>query len=296
MRIIRFTVIAIATVLAVVGPAGADERPLVVVSIAPAGWLVERLAGDTVRLEVALTPGESPASYDPTPRRLARLTGARLYLAVGVPMESILLPRLGSLCDDVTIVDLTRGQARLAGHDHGHQHAHEPAVDPHIWVSPRRMADLADAAARALGSLVPDAKAVISANLVSLRTELATLDIEVAALLAPAMGRTMVVFHPSFGYLAQDYGFVQTAIEKDGLPPSPRHLAAVLSEIRAQNVHTIFVQPQSASAQLSALAKSENLGVAILDPLARDYPANTRSMAAAIGAALSPASDEKSAP
>ncbi len=296
MRIFRLMIIAVTTVLAISGPAGADERPLVVVSIAPEGWLVERLAGDAVRLEIALAPGESPASYDPTPRRLARLSGARLYLAVGVPMESILLPRLGSLCEDVKVVDLSRGQTRLAGHDHGHHHDHEHAVDPHVWVSPRRMADLADAAARALGDLVPEAKAVIDANLVSLRTELATLDTEVATLLAPAAGRTMVVFHPSFGYLAHDYGFVQTAIEKDGLPPSPRHLATVLSNIREQNVQSIFVQPQSASAQLNALAKSENLGVVVLDPLARDYPENTRRMAAAIGDAFSPVSDEKSAP
>ena len=101
MRFFRPMVITIATVLALAGPVGADEPPLVVASIAPVGWLVTELAGDTVRLEIALAPGESPASYDPTPRRLAGLADARLYLAIGVPMESILLPRLGGLCDDV---------------------------------------------------------------------------------------------------------------------------------------------------------------------------------------------------
>ncbi len=284
--------------LAAAATAAGTEAPLrVTVSIAPQAWLVERLAGDAVDLTVALEPGASPATFDPTPRRLAELSGTRLYLAVGVPMERILFPRLAEHEGVLDIVDLAADAARLPihAHHHDHGHAHTDDFDPHVWLSPRRMKTMAAAAADALAELVPGLADELAANLARLQDELDALDTAVAASLAPASGRTMFVFHPAFGYLAHDYGFVQRAVEKDGLPPSPRHLAAVLSEIRAQGTGTVFVQPQSASAQLQAVAGAEGLAVVVLDPLARDYARNLREMAAVIGAALAPA-DREAAP
>jgi len=272
---------------------GADDRPRVAVSIAPQAWLVERLAGDAVDLTVALAPGESPATYDPTPRRLAGLFDTQLYLGVGVPMESVLLPRLRDGDQDTRVVDLARDVTRLTIHDHVHAHdhgdRHESGFDPHVWLSPRRMKVMAGAAAAALAEQAPALAGVLATNLQRLNAELDTLDASVAEALAPAAGRTMFVFHPAFGYLAHDYGFTQRAVEKDGLPPSPRHLATVLAEIRAQGAGTVFVQPQSASAQLRAMAEAEGLAVVVLDPLARDYARNLRQMAVAVGEALRPA-------
>ena len=43
----------------------AAEPPLVYVSIQPQAWFVERLAGDAVRVEVLVGPGDSPATFDP---------------------------------------------------------------------------------------------------------------------------------------------------------------------------------------------------------------------------------------
>jgi len=276
----------------------AGTRPQVTVSIAPQAWLVERLAGAPVALQVALAPGESPANFDPTPRRLAELSRTEIYLAVGVPMERVLLTHLRNTCPRMAIADLAADVDRLAadGHDHGIGAVHAHEFDPHVWLSPRRMSSMAGVAADLLATLMPGRAEAIRDNLGVLRAELDTLDAELAALLAPAAGRTMVVFHPSFGYLAHDYGFTQTAIEKDGLPPSPRHLASVLTTIRDQGVRTVFVQPQAASAQLRAMADAEGLRVEVLDPLARNYPENLRRMAAAIGAALAPGGAEENAP
>ncbi|MBC8423817.1 zinc ABC transporter substrate-binding protein [bacterium] len=277
---------------------GADDRPRVTVSIAPQAWLIEWLAGDAVDLAVALAPGESPATYDPTPRRLAELFDTQLYLGVGVPMERVLLPRLREGKRNTRVVDLALDVTRLAIHAHAHDHDHDDAemhetgFDPHVWLSPRRMKIMAGAAAAALAEQTPALAGVLETNLQRLNAELDSLDASVAAALAPAAGRTMFVFHPAFGYLAHDYGFTQRAVEKDGLPPSPRHLATVLSEIRAQGAAAVFVQPQSASAQLRAVAEAEGLTVVVLDPLARDYARNLREMAAAIGAALAPAAGE----
>ena len=64
------------------------------VSIPPQAWLVKQVGGEYVKPLVLLPPGASPATYEPGPRQLAELSGAKLYLAVGVPFERVFLPRL----------------------------------------------------------------------------------------------------------------------------------------------------------------------------------------------------------
>ena len=281
------------TLAAVAPPAGAACR--VTVSIEPLAWLVERLIGDDGQVCTALAPGESPATYDPTPRRLAELARTDLYLGVGVPMERVLLPHLRRDRPGLAIHDLAEGLEKLAigghSHDHGdgHDHAHE--FDPHVWLSPRLMGRMAESAARILAARHPELGEALPTRAAALQSDLADLDAELRAILSPAAGRTLVVFHPAFGYLARDYGLVQRAIEKDGLPPSPRRLAEVLAEIRAQGLRAIFVQPQEASAQLQALARAEGLQVLELDPLAGDYTENMRRMAEVIAGALAPGAE-----
>ena len=57
------------------------------------------------------------------------------------------------------------------------------------------------------------------------RRELADLDRELAATLAPVRGGELLVMHPAFGWFAERYGLIQTAVEQGGLlaePPPPR--------------------------------------------------------------------------
>ena len=267
------------------------------VSIPPQAWLVERLAGADRAVDVALAPGESPAVFDPTPRRLAELSGTALYLAVGVPMEHGLLDHLRSAVPDMKIVDLSRGLTRLSAHGHSHDHGdadHASDLDPHVWLSPRLMARMAKIAAEALAEDDPARAGEIRANLEAVQAELIELDADLARILAPTTGHTMLVYHPAYGYLAHDYGFTQLAVEEHGLPPSPRHLAELLDGLRDEHPRAVFVQPQAESGPLRALAEEAGLAVEVIDPLAHDYPENLRRMATAIAAALAP--DESAAP
>ena len=45
---------------------GADGRPVVVVSIEPQAYFVERIGGERVSVSVLVGPGQSPHSYEPT--------------------------------------------------------------------------------------------------------------------------------------------------------------------------------------------------------------------------------------
>ncbi len=287
------TFLLFASVAGGAGDRNAASRPLVLVSIPPQAWLVERLAGDRVAVLELVPPGASPHAYEPTPRQLAVAAGAALWFTVGATMEQALQPRLQRMLPDLLVVPTADEAVGVPAdpHDDGDGHlgddVHEH--DPHVWLDPVMAADAAARMAAALGRLDPDGAAVYAERLGVLRHELADLDRELAATLAPVRGGELLVMHPAFGWLAERYGLNQTAIEQGGQSPSPRHLAALLERARARGVRTLFLQPQTSPDQARAVAREAGLDVSVLDPLARDYAANLRLMAAAMLAALAPA-------
>ena len=65
------------------GPAGEHASPVVVVSVLPQAYFVERIAGDLVEVAVMIPPGASPATFEPTMNQMRTVSGASVYVKVG---------------------------------------------------------------------------------------------------------------------------------------------------------------------------------------------------------------------
>jgi zinc transport system substrate-binding protein len=257
---------------------------VVFVSIPPQAFVVERLAGASVKVEVLLAPGASPATYEPTPKQMAALDRSRLYLQIGAPFEAPVLEKVKALMPELRIVDCRQG-VELEPVGGGHDHGMGP-LDPHIWLDPSRMKLVASTSAEALQILLPHEAALISERLRILHRDIDTTDRRVAEILTPHEGRTLLVFHPAFGYFSTRYGLVQKAVEVEGKAPSPRRLAAVLDEFGDQPVRALFVQPQFSRSSAKRVADALDCDLVELDPLAGDYLRNLEAMAHEIAGAM----------
>ncbi|KAF5033354.1 Zinc-uptake complex component A periplasmic [anaerobic digester metagenome] len=91
-----------------------------------------------------------------------------------------------------------------------------------------------------------------------------------------------MVFHPSWGYFARDFGLTQEPIEALGREPGPKALAALVREAKKDGVKVVFVQPQMSTRQAQAIAQAIGGEVAALDPLAEDWAANLENAAKAL--------------
>jgi len=260
----------------------------VLVTVLPHASLIERLGGGAVTVHVLVGPGESPATFDPTPHQLQRLAPSQVWFTTGAPLEAALEPRLDSMIPGLEVVATHADLAPLTLCDHHHEGEHHDhgETDPHVWLSLRNTARQATIMAAGLERHLPDQAPQIKANLATLLNELTALDAELTTMLAPIAGRTLLVFHPAFGYFAHDYGLVQKAVEQGGLAPSPRHLTQLLMDVEAQGVRTVFVQPQSSDRAIRPIAQEAGLEVLVLDPLARDHLANLRHLGVTILAGL----------
>ncbi len=263
-------------------PEGDETRASVsvCVSIPPQAFFVERIGGDRVSVEVLVGPGQSPATYEPTPAQMSTLDRADVYFRIGVPFEDTLMGRISASMPHLNVVDLRRGieLQPIEGHDHedGHQHGR---LDPHTWLDPELAAVQAETIHDELVRLDPHGTATYAANLEALLVDLEEVDRDVSEMLEPYAGRTMFVFHPAFGYFARAYELEQMAIEIEGKEPAPRELQQIVELAEEEQLRAIFVQPQFSGRSARAIAAEVDAQIIELDPLARDYLSNLREMA-----------------
>ena len=262
----------------------------VFVSLLPQATFVGRIGGDHVKVGVLVGPGQSPHTFEPTPKQMTDLARARLFFALGWPFEKRLVAKMTAANPQLKVVDTRDGvplrsmaAAEIDKDDADHQ-AGEP--DPHIWVSPRLVKIQAATIARALAAEDPAHAADYEKGLKAFQEDLDRVDARIAKALAPLKGKEMFVYHPAFGYFADAYGLKQVPVEVEGKEPSAKHLAAFIERAKAAGVKIIFVQPQFSAKSAEAVARAIGGAVVPLDPTAKDYLANLETMAEKIGQAL----------
>ncbi len=257
----------------------------VFVSILPQKTIVERVGGDHVRVSVMVGPGQSPATFEPRPRQMAALAGARLYYRIGVPFESVWMERIRAANPRLEVLDARDGIPlrpvdQAPGHGHGHGEA--PRDDPHIWLSPERVKTMARRLRDRLIALDPPHAADYRANTAAFVADLDRLQRRIQERLAGVRQRSFMVFHPSWGYFADEFGLRQIPIESGGRAPGAATLTRLTELARREGIRVIFVQPQFSQAQARAVARAVGARLVTVDTLAEDFLSELERMAAAI--------------
>ncbi|EGJ49998.1 metal ABC transporter solute-binding protein, Zn/Mn family [Desulfocurvibacter africanus] len=266
------------------------EAVEVFVSIVPQKYFVERIAGDLAEVSVMVLPGASPHIYEPKPRQLASLQSARAYFTIGDSFEQAWMPRLKAANPNLLLVATDNGVPKIPmavhpqgeeGEEHGQEAKHADdaehdhgGLDPHIWLSPKLVKIQAANILEGLKAVDPENAATYEANYQTFLSELDALDARIRAILAPARSKEFLVFHPSWGYFAQDYGLVQVPIEIEGKEPKPEELVELAGFASKHRIRAIFVQPQFSRATANVVAREIKAELIVADPLAGNWDRN----------------------
>ena len=243
------------------------------VSIAPQKYLVQRIGGERVNVTVMLKSGQSPETYDPLPRQIAGLAGARIYFLIGVPFEKKWRNKFRQQNKSMRMVDTSR-QCRILDHD------------PHVWTSPMNAVLLAREIRAALVAVDPASARFYDANFHRLVADLEQLDGEIMVRLKHRRTNYFIVSHDAWAYYAERYGLRQIPLESRGREKGPRGIAGIVEQARREKIHTLFVQQQHPESSAYTLATELGAQVMIIDPLAGDYIDNLRHVTASIAEAI----------
>ena len=268
---------------------GWTEPIPVFVSILPQKYFVERIGGEQVKVEVMVNPGESPATFNPNPKKMSLLSQAKLYFSIGVPFETIWIDRIQSIHSNLQFVPLHDEAHDKSGTDQGHghpsRHSHGSS-DPHIWTSPAKGKLMAKKIKETLVRAEPQKEKYFEANLRAFHNDLDALDRDIREILARSDNHRFLVFHPAWSYFAEDYGLEQISIEDGGKEPGARTLQKIIEKGKKLGIKVIFVQKQFSLSIAKKIAKMIGATVREMDPLAEDYLENMRLTATAISGAL----------
>jgi zinc transport system substrate-binding protein len=288
------TLILLAMPLA--GQGYSSEASLTVfVSILPQKQIVQRIGQDRVDVQVMVPAGANPHAYEPRPGQMAALTRAQIYFSIGVAFEDIWLARFSDINRNMTVVATDRGIEKLpmtADHhhaeDHGHKHGrkHAPyAFDPHIWLSPPLIKEMAHTIRDALSAADPEQAAFYDRHYATYLHELDELDRQIRQTLTSVQGKQFMVFHPSWGYFAHEYGLIQVPVEIEGKEPKPAQLQKLIRDAKASNIKVVFVQPQFSPRSAKMIADAIGGRIHTADPLAPDLAKHLLELTAAIESA-----------
>lgn len=263
------------------------------VSILPHAYFVERIGGEYVNVRVLVEKGQSPETFNPTPKQVIALQDAQVFFHTGMPFEDAWNDRIQSvnpkllwvdLRTEIELLDMEDTAINIADGVH-HIHHHENK-DPHIWLDPLRVIRQLETIVQALKNMDSINKIEYDSNTKKLIKELLFLHQEIEDLLKPTPKKVFALFHPSWGYMADRYGLKQIAIETGGKEPSAKQLGKVIEYIKQHNIKSIFVQEQMDTRLAKTIAHQISGEVITIDPLAKDYINNLRETAKIFAKAL----------
>ena len=276
------------------------EKPLVAVSILPQSYFVKRIGENTVSVMTLVGPGQSPHTYESTPRQMEELSRARVWIHLATEFDDRLKPKLKTLYPNLSIVDGTAGVIfrKLEEHEHEEEHAgqgvkqgqekkaesHGPELekDRHTWLGREAAKILANHVRDALIRVNPQEADRYRKNHQALVTEIDSIFEGLKKELAPLKGQRVYVHHPAFGYFLDEFGIIQEAVETGGKEPNPQTLAKLVERAKEDKVKVIFVQAQFPTQAAQTLAAQLKAEVLPLNPLAEDWLENIRRMGEAL--------------
>lgn len=268
-------------------PRSDDGRVAVAVSILPQKWVVEKVGDDHVRVSALLSPGDDPHTFQPADTQITEVMRARVWFRIGVPFERGKWSSAIASSTRLQVADMHRGIALREMEQHEHDAAHgDEARDPHVWLSPRLLKVQARNVADTLTKLDPANAADYTANLAALEGELDALEAKIRDVLAPARGRAFLIFHPAWGYFADEFGLRQMPVEIEGKDPTDAELTALTESARRMGATVLFVQPQMQGKSPETVARAIGGRIVRLDPLGENVPDNLLAAGRAIAAAL----------
>ncbi len=228
--------------------------------------ITEWIGGSKVSVSSIATGYQNPHFVDPKPSYIISLSGADLFVTVGLDLESGWSPQLLTSSRNTKIqkgaagyVDASAGVALLqipssVNRAEGDIHIFG---NPHYWLDPLNGKTIARNIANGLERVDPANKAFYEANLVTFNKKIDDKLKEWLGKMASFKGTKIIAYHNEWVYFETRFGLqiVDFMEPKPGIPPSPSQLVKVIKEIKSDNIRVIISSPYFSTSSSDMVCK-----------------------------------------
>ena len=263
------------------GKTSGTEKPAVTVTvtvtISPYKYFVDQIAKGKVDVNVMVSNGNNPETYEPYAQQMMELSKSALYLKVGsIGFEQTWMKKLQDNAPDMKVIDTSAGitPAKTPGGN----------IDPHVWMSCSNARIIASNILKALCNLEPKNKAFFEKNYLSLLKIIDKRDSTIRKGFKdhPEMVRKFVIYHPILTYFARDYQLEQLAIEEEGREPSAAQLKSLIQRARKEKIKFCLIQAEFANRNTTTFINESHTKPMNINPLQGDWNWAIQEAAAAV--------------
>ena len=259
------------------GMAKSNAKPTVTVTIPPYQYFVDKIAEDKVDVNVMVSNGNNPETYEPYAEQMMELSKSALYLKVGsIGFEQTWMKKLQDNAPDMKVIDTSTGitPAKTPGGN----------IDPHVWMSCSNARIIASNILKALCELEPKNKAFFEKNYLSLLKIIDKRDSIIRKSFKdhPEMVRKFVIYHPILTYFARDYQLEQLAIEEEGREPSAAQLKSLIERARKEKIKFCLIQAEFANRNTTTFINESHTKPMDINPLQGEWNWAMQEAAAAV--------------
>ena len=255
----------------------ADDH-VITVTIEPQRYFAEQIAGDKYKINCVVPSGQSPETYDPTPKQMVEIGKSVAYLQIGdIGFEQVWMDKIRENNPELPVFNMSKGMKMLTeaesictGEEEGHDHHHHAGgMDPHIWTCIEGAKTIAWNTLNALIQLDKDNTSYYWENYNVVYAEIEKTKLALQELLDPLTYRTFIIYHPALTYFANEFNLTQLSIEMDGKEPTPAQLKTLVETARKDDVKIVFIQKEFDKKNAEIIAKETGCKLVSINPL--DY-------------------------
>lgn len=265
-----------------------DDRPVVYVTVYPVGFLVEEISEGTINVQ--RVPGSNTHSdgFSFTPKQVISMKNSVYIFYVGANLDNYIPDNEVELFSSGSVELVHIGeyiefaQVCYDSHSHSHDeedhveeteedHVEEPLVcdemqlsdDPHFWLDPKRMIEVAALVRDKLTEEFPDNALMYSTNYANLVSELQQLDTSYQDMANNAT-KPIITTNMLFNYWTDSYGLEIFSLTPDAHNDNtiPSDIIGFRDEAVFHEIHYILFETNANSpageAVLSELVKIDN--------------------------------------
>lgn len=232
----------------------AQARLNVVATLPDFGSLAREIGGDNVNVTVLAKPTEDPHFVDARPSFVVALRSADVLIDGGAELELGWLPPLlqnarnakldvgkpgrVQASQGIRLMNVPTNVTRAAGDVHA-------LGNPHFAVDPIIAKAIAQHIAQSFAAVDPPNASTYDANYKKFEAAINAKLQQWGATMLPFKGQHVAAYHDSWPYFGHRFGLeIDIFLEpKPGIPPSPSHLAEVITQMKAQKIKAIIVEP-----------------------------------------------------
>ncbi len=251
MKKILFLIFGAVLILTQSSLLAASGKIKIVATTSTFASIANEIAGDKAEIYFIASPNRDIHFISPTPRDVMKLKSADVFVHAGLDLEVWRAPLLDAVGRVDLMwpagekqVDVSKGISLLEipdslSRDQGDIHAYG---NPHYWLDPANGKVIAKNIAEGLERLYPQDADFFKKNLAAFDGKMDAKLQEWKNQLAPYKGSGVVVYHNSWPYFIERFGFVTIGYlePKPGIPPTPRHMQELIKAIKAEKGKVII--------------------------------------------------------